>query len=248
MELTSAYGVFANDGIRNPYRGILQIEDANGNILEKSENNPIRSIESQSARQISDILSDRNIRLSYLNQYTDTLSGKQVAVKTGTTNDFRDVWIEGYTPSVAVGFWAGKNDNTPMEKKVAGLIIAPVWGAFMSSINESIPFEYFKKPEPTPDDIKPTLRGIWKGGNSYKIDTVSKKPATDLTSPELQQEIIINDVHTILHWLDKDNPRGEIPKNPKDDAQYEHWEYGVRKWFDEWKKQNPQNPEFFLIE
>ncbi len=239
LELTSAYGVFANDGIRNPYRSILKVEDANGVVLEEAQDNPNQSIPAQAARQITDILSDRSVRLSYLNPLIDVLGGKQVATKTGTTNDYRDVWIEGYTPNLAVGFWAGKNDNTPMNKKVAGLIIAPVWGAYMNEINSLYPIEYFKKPEPTPSDIKPVLRGVWKGGVSYKIDTVSKKLATEYTPPQFQEEVVINNVHSILHWVDKDNPRGEVPQNPSRDSQYEYWEYGVRNWFNNWKVTNP---------
>ncbi|HEY4494563.1 MAG TPA: transglycosylase domain-containing protein, partial [Candidatus Paceibacterota bacterium] len=206
LELTSAYGVFANDGIKNPYRFILRIEDSTGNVLEEAENSPVEAIPAEAARQISDILSDSKVRMVSLNNTALALGGKQVAIKTGTTNDFRDVWIVGYTPSIAVGAWAGKNDNTPMEKKVAGLIISPVWGAFMAEINGTLPKEYFKKPTPVSPDTKPVMRGVWKGGNSYKIDSISKKKATEYTPVELQQEIIFGGVHTILHWIDKDNP------------------------------------------
>ena len=238
LELTSAYGVFANDGIRNPYRFILRIEDSKGNIIEESKTNPIQAIPSQISRQITDILIDPKVRLETLSSIAKHL-GRQVAIKTGTTNDYRDVWIEGYTPNIVVGAWAGKNDNSPMDKKVAGLIITPVWGAFMSEINSSLEKETFKSPDPLSGEIKPVFRGIWKGGISYTIDGISKKLATDLTPDELKEEIIFPNVHTILHWIDKDNPNGEIPINPKQDSQYDSWEYGVRKWFQTWSLENP---------
>lgn len=250
LELTNAYGVFANDGVRNAYRSILRVEDSDGNILEEARNDPNQAIPAQAARQISDILSDPKARMSSLSPIIDALGGKQVAVKTGTTNDFRDVWIVGYTPSLVVGAWAGKNDNTPMDKKVAGLIIAPVWGAFLAEANSSIPKEYFKKPESASLDVKPTLRGIWKGGLSYKIDSISKKLATENTPSELIEETIFNNVHTILHWVDKSDPLGPLPTNPQKDSQYEYWEYGVRKWFDEWKVKNPgftETPEASIV-
>jgi membrane peptidoglycan carboxypeptidase len=247
LELTSAYGVFANDGIRNPYRSILRIEDSKGNTIEDFKTNPVQAIPPQPARQISDILSDPKVMVDSLKNTVSNLN-RQVAVKTGTTNDYRDVWIEGYTPNIVVGAWAGKNDNTPMDRKVAGLIITPVWGAFMTEINKSLEKETFKNPEPDPQDIKPVLRGIWKGGVTYKIDSISKKLATDLTPPELQQEIILPSVHSILHWVDKTNPNGEIPKDPKQDSQYEYWEYGVRKWFDEWATNNPNFQETLNVE
>lgn len=239
LELTSAYGVFANDGVRNPYRSILRVEDSAGKVLEEAHDYPNQVIEPQVARQISDILSDPKARMSSLSSIADSLGGKPVAIKTGTTNDFRDVWIAGYTPNLVVAAWAGKNDNTPMEKKVAGLIIAPIWGAFMAEVNDMLPKEYFKKPEPTPQDLKPILRGNWSGGASYFIDTVSQKLATASTPPELRREVIMPSVHTILHWVNKDDPRGPIPSNPGADSQYEYWEYGVRKWFEGWRVNNP---------
>jgi penicillin-binding protein 1C len=240
LELTSAYGVFANDGVRNPYRSILRVEDANGNVLEEAHDYPNQAIPPQIARQISDILSDTKVRMNSLIPIGDSLGGKPVAIKTGTTNDYRDVWIEGYTPNIAVGAWAGKNDNTPMSHNLSGLVISPLWGAFMASINDSIPKEYFKKPDPTPANAKPVLRGNWQGGVSYYIDTVSKKVATPSTPPELQQEIIFPSVHNILHWVDKDNPTGPIPEHPENDSQYPYWELGVRTWFNNWKLSHPE--------
>ncbi|MDP3962812.1 MAG: penicillin-binding protein [bacterium] len=239
LELTSAYGVFANDGIRNPYRSVLKVEDSNGNILEEAKDFPSQAIFPQAARQINDILSDTKVRMSSLVPIGEALGGKQVAIKTGTTNDFKDVWIAGYTPNIAVAAWAGKNDNTSMGKKVAGLIISPLWGAFMSEINEYIPNDYFKKPEPPPPDSKPVLRGIWRGGISYNIDTISQKVATEYTPQETKQEIILNGVHSILQWVNKDDPTGPSPRNPAEDSQYEYWEYGVRNWFNNWRLSNP---------
>lgn len=238
LELTSAYGVFANDGLRNPYRSILKVEDSKGNVLEEASFNQTQAIPAQVARQINDILSDPTVRMDTITSVVDNLH-RQVATKTGTTNDYRDVWIEGYTPNIVVGAWAGKNDNTPMDRKVAGLIITPVWGAFMAEINDDLAKENFKEPEPLSDDLKPTLRGIWQGGTSYVIDTVSGKLATEYTPQETRKEIVFPSVHSILHWVDKSNPTGEIPKNPSADSQYENWEYGVRKWFDTWKLTNP---------
>jgi penicillin-binding protein 1C len=202
LELTSAYSVFANDGVRNPYRSILRVEDRDGNVLEEAHDYPNQAIPAEIARQINDILSDTSVRMTSLLPIGESLGDKPVAIKTGTTNDYRDVWIEGYTPNIAVGAWAGRNDNTPMSHNLSGLVISPLWGAFMAEINDMIPKEYFKKPEPTPTDLKPVLRGIWKGGQSYFIDSVSKKLATPTTPPELRQEVIIP-------WRPHDLPMGQ---------------------------------------
>lgn len=240
LELTSAYGVFANDGLRNPHRAVLRVEDSAGKILEQARNNPIQVIDARIARDISDILTDKTVRSAGVAQVINPL-GRPIAAKTGTTNDYRDVWILGYTPNLVVGAWAGKNDNTSMERKVAGLIITPLWGAFLEDAFKILPREDFKSNDVivNPQEIKPVMRGIWKGGESYFIDTISKKLATEHTPKETLQEILIPNVHSILHWVDKRDPLGPIPSDPARDSQYENWEYGVIKWFDEWKKKNP---------
>lgn len=238
LEITSGYGVFANDGIKNKPRAILKVEDSQGKILEESSLSPERVLSENTSRQISDILSDKKVRIDTLSNLINPIP-REIAIKTGTTNDYRDVWVIGYTPSFVLGAWAGKNDNTPMEKKVAGLIIAPVWSALVADIADTLPNEHFKKPEPLPENIKPTLRGVWKGGESYFKDKVSQKLATDLTPTETKEEVVNHSIHSILFWVDKDNPRGPKPQNPEQDSQFVSWEYGVRKWFIEWQKNNP---------
>lgn len=240
LDLTSAYGVFANDGLRNPYRSILRVEDSKGVVLESVPDSPspTMALEPEISRQISSILSDPKARMDSLKPIGESI-GRPVAMKTGTTNDYRDVWAVGYTPNLAVGAWAGKNDNTPMQHNVAGLIISPIWGAFVSQAVKGLPVENFPSPTPTPSDIKPVLRGTWQGGMSYWKDEVSGKLATDHTPPETRKEVVFPSVHTILHWINKDDPRGPVPSDPKQDPQYEYWEYAVRKWFDEYQKSHP---------
>lgn len=238
LDITSAYGVFANDGIRNPTRSILQVTDNKGNVLEQANLSPIQALDPEISRKITSILTDNKVRLASLKPIADSV-GRNVALKTGTTNDYRDVWAIGYTPSVVVGAWGGNNDNSPMSQNIAGLIISPLWGAFMSQVAKNFPPEDFPAPQAPITDTKPVMRGIWQGGQSYKIDTVSGKLATEYTPKETTKENVFNSVHTILHWISKSDPNGPIPTDPKKDAQYEYWEYGVRKWFDEWKLTNP---------
>lgn len=248
LELTSAYGVFANDGLRNPYRSVLRVEDSKGNVLESVAEtvNPEQVLTPEISRQISSILSDTKIRMDSLKPIGESV-GRPVAIKTGTTNDYRDVWAVGYTPSLVVGAWAGKNDNTPMQHNVAGLIIAPVWGAFMSQVVENFPPEDFPVPPAPLSDNKPVLRGIWQGGTSYWKDSISGKIATEQTPAETKKEVIFNNVHTILNWVNKDDPRGPAPTDPKSDSQYDYWEYGVRKWFDNYKKSHPDFTETTVV-
>jgi len=240
LDLTSAYGVFANAGIRNPYVSIIKIENNKGEILEETTYNPERALSEESANKISDILSDNVARIpAYGSNSPLYFADRPVAAKTGTTNDFRDVWIVGYTPNLVVGTWGGNNNNSPIDKKVAGMVIAPLWRAFMNEALPSFPKEYFNKPTPTPEEIKPVFRGVWQGYDSFTIDKISKKLATDLTPKETRQEIFIPDVHEILYWVDKNEPHGAVPENPSSDAQFSHWEYPVQEWL---KTQNIPYP------
>ncbi len=218
LDLTSAYGVFANKGIRNDTISIIEVKDKNGNTLEKSNLNPREVLPKEIALKISDILSDNVARAPAFGQ-TSVLyfPTRDVAVKTGTTNDYRDAWIMGYTPNIAVGAWAGNNNNSPMEKRVAGYIVAPMWRAFMDKVLAKVPDEKFEEPLiEDKNQLKPVLRGVWQGGE-YATSTSN-------------QRVVIGGVHSILNWLDKDNPRGDNPGNPSNDSQYERWEYGVQNW------------------
>ena len=86
----------------------------------------------ETAQKISSILSDNVARTPlYGNRSLLYFENRDVAAKTGTTNDYRDAWTVGYSPNLVVGAWVGNNDNTPMEKKVAGMIVTPMWRAFM---------------------------------------------------------------------------------------------------------------------
>lgn len=216
LELTAAYGVFANDGIRNQITSILRVESPTGEILEEWKADPKVAIESEIARLISRILSDNNARAGTFGLNSPLyFPGREVAVKTGTTNDYRDAWILGYTPSITVGAWAGNNDNTPMDKQIAGFIVAPMWNEFMRFYLNSSPNEFFPTPPPPDPDLKPVLRGFWQGNEVYTENGIKK---------------IKTNIHSILHWVDKNNPRGPIPRSPVNDPQYKLWEEPVQIW------------------
>ena len=232
LDITSAYGVFANDGSKNSYTGVLRIEDGNGDLLEEFIKRPAQVLEAQIARKISDILSDNEARTPAFGARSPLyFENYDVAAKTGTTNDFRDAWIVGYSPNIAVGAWAGNNDNSPMEKKVAGFTIAPLWNTFMREALNTLPQESFK--EPLMNDVetlKPVLRGEWRGSKQYVIDSISGKLATEFTPLETREVRVLTDVHSILNWVDKKNPIDKIPEKPEEDSQFALWEYPIREW------------------
>lgn len=235
LEMTSAYSVFANDGIKNPITGILKIEDGKGNVLEENLQRSEVVLDKEVVRNITSILSDESARAPSFGNHSYLYFPKnEVAVKTGTTNDYKDAWIVGYTPNISVGAWVGNNDNTPMEKKVAGFIVAPLWNAFMQEALAKRPNEPFKKNVSEINlNTKPVLRGIWQGGEQYFIDKISGKLATEYTPEQTKEERIVKSVHSILYWIDKNNPLGEKPQNPQTDPQFVRWEYPIRKWVNE---------------
>ena len=127
LDLTGAYATLANDGVRNPPVGILEIRDKKGLVLEKFTPAPEQAVNQGVARQISAMLSDNEARQpEYPPVNPFFFPDYDVAAKTGTTNESRDAWTVGYTPTVAVGVWAGNNNNTPMVKEIAGYIVAPM--------------------------------------------------------------------------------------------------------------------------
>jgi penicillin-binding protein 1C len=216
LEETGAYAVFANDGVRNPPTGILQVTDSSGNVLESYEPQPQQVLDPQIARQMNDILSDNAARTPEFGANSPLqFDGYNVADKTGTTNDFRDVWVLGYTPSIAVGAWAGNNNNSAMAKKIAAFIIAPMWHEFMLAALQkySSPSDDFPAPAPETATLPPVLTGNWN---------------TDPTQG----------IHDILYWVNKSNPRVAHPGG-SGDGQMPYWDYPVSLW----AGQNPQlNP------
>lgn len=203
LDLVSAYGVFANDGIYNQPSFILKVEDSERKTIEKFEPDPQRKLSEQTARLVNDILSDNSARglLFGLNSLLN-ISDRPVAVKTGTTQKFRDAWTIGYTPSIAIGVWVGNNDNTEMTREGGGISAgAPIWREFILEALKDKPIEDFQKPDPVFID-KMMLNGNYINENG--------------------------EIHTILYYLDKNDPRGPIPSNPSNDPQYNNWEWSVK--------------------
>lgn len=149
VDIVSAYGVFANDGIRNPWYFIKKVESANGTILENASPDPKRALDSQTARLVSDVLSDNNARSAVFG-YSSPLyfPGRSVAAKTGTTQKNRDAWVIGYNPTITAGVWVGNNREESMTQEGAGISAAgPMWHEFMAKALEKMPVEDFIKPD-----------------------------------------------------------------------------------------------------
>jgi 1A family penicillin-binding protein len=208
LDMTSVYSVFASEGVKRKTTGIIRVENSDGDVLEEYKDDPGTQVIPQNiAREMNDVLSDNESRVPTFSP-TSALyfPNATVAAKTGTTNDYRDVWVLGYTPNIVLGAWAGNNDNSPMIRRTSGTIIAPIWHKLMEYMLDRYPPEPFVPyvKDDNYDSLPPILRGVWQ-------------------TPQ--------GVHDILYYIDKNNPLGPPPANPYDDPQFKNWEAGVQGWF-----------------
>lgn len=209
LDLTSAYAALANQGVRYPATGILEVADASGNVLTTYTPQPSQVVPPATATDVSAMLSDAPARVpEYPLNSPLSFPGYEVAVKTGTTDDTRDAWTVGYTPSITVGVWVGNNDNTAMAKTIAGYIAVPMWHDVMAYALSKYPKTYFGESTPIPDSVPPLLQGNWR-------------------VPDASGAIV---PHSLLYWTTKSNPTQQ-PQHPEQDPQYPYWEYGVSAWY-----------------
>ena len=210
LDMAEAYGVFANGGYRINLHPILKVTDRNGKPLE--EYNPPSSpifgkkvLPSGVSFIISDILSDNNARLMAFGGNSELkIPDKTVSVKTGTTNDLRDNWTIGYTPSFLVAVWVGNNDNSPMTRLASGITgAAPIWHDIMSHILKDKPSESLQRPsnviqkricatsgllpppDGTPNRCETRFEYFIKGTEPTKTEEGPKKVFIDKTTQDL---------------------------------------------------------------
>lgn len=210
VDLVGAYSAFANDGVLNTPTGIIQVTSTDGTILTQYTPQPSTVVPASIARDMSAMLSDGPARMpEYGANSPLSFPDNDVAVKTGTTNDTRDAWVIGYTPSIALGVWTGNNDNSVMVKSVAGFIAAPMWHEVMAYALTKYPKTYFGEPTPLYSSLPPMLRGTWAIPDAQGV----MRP------------------HSLLYWTNKNDPQGTPPSVPSQDPQFSYWEYGIQAWF-----------------
>lgn len=144
LELASAYGIFANEGVRVEPVAILKVEDKDGRVL--YEYNPA---EPQLVLDPSTVDVVNNVLRGVIQRGTGMRAlavGRPAAGKTGTTNDDRDAWFVGYTPNMVGLVWIGNDDNTPMVQAFGGNACAPLWADFMKKALEKEPVMEFVPP------------------------------------------------------------------------------------------------------
>ncbi len=233
LEHVNAYSAFARDGKINNIISILKIEDKNGNIIEEYKQEEREIINSQTVRMINNILSDNSARAYAFGEKNNlTIPNRPVAAKTGTTNNYHDAWTIGYTPSIVTGVWVGNSNNDAMKGSVGGSVLAaPIWNAFMTKVLGDTPIEEFKNPS----DYK-TGKDIIDGElveKKINIDISTGDLATSFTPFEFISEITVPETHSILFYVNKDDPLGPPLENPEEDPQFELWEEAIISWAEE---------------
>lgn len=251
LELAAAYTAFANQGFKSDPIAILKVTDPKGKVLfEQKEVGKKRVLSPEVAFIISHMLLDNNARLitfgvnSYLN-----VAGRTIAVKTGTTDDKRDNWTIGWTPSVLVATWVGNNDNSPMGDVASGVTgAAPIWRRIILEALKGKTPEDFVKPDNVvavtidslggglPVDGQPTrseyfIKGTEPQGPSpiYKQIKVSKADGNKIAS---QSELDKNeyDIRKFIVFHE-DDPTSSDSKN--------RWQEGIDTWINENHKDDP---------
>ena len=202
LDMTSAYGVFANSGERAKTTPILKIETNDSVVVEEFSTSTKQVIPKQTALLMNDVLSDPYARASIFG--SRYFGDREVAIKSGTTNSSRDAWILGYTPSISVGAWMGNNNNKPMVQQASARIIGPMWKEFMDYVLTKVPDESFEEPESASSSTKPFLTGAWRG-------------------PQ-------NEVHSELYWLNRNDIQGNAPGYNSRDPLFNLFENGVLNW------------------
>ena len=139
LEMTGAFAVMANEGVRIPPVAITKILDHNGELVyEYLPPQGEQALSREHAYLISSILSDNAARAWMFGSNSDLHLPFPAAAKTGTSNDFRDNWTMGYTPNLAVGVWVGNADYTPMNHSTGLSGAAPIWSEFMQAATSQL--------------------------------------------------------------------------------------------------------------
>jgi penicillin-binding protein 1C len=218
LELTSAYGAFANGGFRVDPFSILEVSDLQGHVLFSAPAiSEQRVVDERVAWLISDILSDNDARRIGFGPNSTLRIDRPAAVKTGTTSNFHDNWTVGYTPDLVVGVWVGNTSYEPM-REVNGLTgAAPIWHQFIRTVLTGRAEKPFIRPEGLvqeevcslsgllPTDTCPYRRWEWfidgtqptKLDTFYQqvqIDTATRRLADDNTPPDRRRVITVLDL------------------------------------------------------
>ena len=218
----TAYGTFANQGVRQDPVFILKVTDSKGNILYQwhKQDGP-RVLPLNITYLISSILSDNNARsLEFGTHSWLYIPGRDVAVKTGTTDDKRDNWTMGYTPSYVVGVWVGNNDNSAMNQAISSGITgaSPIWYDIMTQVLKGKPNEPFQKP----DDVTQVTIDSTFGGLPFGSQPTRQEYFIKGTEPTASSPVYQNKDGKTYYVIKENDPVSTDGQN--------RWQVGIDQW------------------
>ena len=228
LDEVTAYSVFANKGVRQDPVAILEVKDPKGKtIFEKKKTNGKRVLSEDVAFLISHILLDDSARSaafgtgSLLN-----IPGKTVSVKTGTTDEKRDNWTIGYTPSYVVGVWVGNNDNSPMNQAIASGVTGatPIWNKIMTYVLKDKPAEQIQKP----DSVIALLIDAFAGGLPHGAQPQRSEYFVKGTEPNSESSVYKSKDGQEYFVFLEDDPVSTDGEN--------RWQRGIDEWIEQNRK------------
>ncbi len=231
LDEVTAYGVFANRGVRQDPITILEVKDNKGKTIFKAKKKQgQRALSEEISFLISHILLDNNARSAAFGAFSAlNVSGKTVSVKTGTTDEKRDNWTVGYTPSYVVGVWVGNNDNSPMNPAIASGITgaSPIWNKIMTEVLKGKKDEFPQKPN---NVIAVQVDSIGGG-----LPTSGKPTRSEYfvkgTEPTSESAIYKKKDDKIYFFLREDDPVSTDGVN--------RWQAGIDAWIEQFHKDDP---------
>ncbi len=230
IDEVTAYSVFANGGVKQDPVTIIKVTDPKGKVLfERKKTNGKKVLSEEVAFIISHILLDNNARSaafgasSFLN-----IPGKTVSVKTGTTDDKRDNWTIGYTPSVVVGVWVGNNDNTPMNQAIASGVTgaSPIWNKIMKEVLKDKTDEQPQKP----DNVIAVMVDGFAGGLPHGSQPKRSEYFVKGTEPTGESDIYKSKDGQEYFVFREDDPVSSDGQN--------RWQKGIDEWIEQNHKDN----------
>ncbi len=194
MEITGAFSVFANEGIKMEPIAVKYIMDSKRNIIESNKPKGSRVTSPQTAFLVTSMLEDV---VNYGTGWRAKALKRPTAGKTGTTNEYKDAWFVGYTPELSTGVWIGFDDQKTLgDNETGSKAAAPVWVDFMK---KALPPKEEAKPFPIPEGIVTAvidpLTGLLATSETEKVveffkeGTVPTEYSTDLYREELLRQI-----------------------------------------------------------
>ncbi len=236
LDLVSAYAVLAGEGRQQDPVSIMKVTDSKGKTLfEFRETEGRKVLDSGIAFIISDILADNGARTAAFGPNSVlNVPGKTVAVKTGTTDQKKDNWAVGFTPSVAVGVWVGNNDNSDMSPTIASGVTgaSPIWNKIMQSALKNKQNEPFNRPSNvTQTEVDGLMTGKPHGGSPTRKEYfISGTEPKGESGTYQRQKVCRSNPHRLANDNEDNEEKDVVVLKEDDPTGADKWQKGIDEW------------------